>query len=580
MRLNDISFKTKIFFAFGGGGVLLGIMLVVGYLTISTVRGSLDEMYNEHYTASVGVTELKADLNQVRALLMGMIAESEPSKRENLRSKINETSLNVDKRLDALLENIKEPTMVKKLEEIKDVWTAFRDTRDKEIIPAIFAGDLHKAVSIATGIQAERYKKFNGIVTELVKKEDEEAAGAYKRADNSYNKAVFFFIAALTAGSVFGIIVIYNLSKNIITRLKILTDEAELIANGDFTNITSVSGKDEIGKLAQSINSIVENISGIISSIKEDERHLKASSEEMLATAKNIAAGTMEQAQKADQVSTASEEMSATVTEVARDASNAAEAAVIANDSAQNGGEVVLKTIEGMNAVAKMVKESSIVIRELGSRSNEIGRIIKVIDDIADQTNLLALNAAIEAARAGEQGRGFAVVADEVRKLAERTTKATKEIGEMIKEIQGETHKAVLSMDAGTKEVEAEVQLATDAGNSLKDIISQVDKVTGIIQHIATATEEQSKASEEISRDIETVAEVAKEMANGAGRIVDVAGKLKTIEADIDALIANFKIKEEKEAAGKGLPLQAVSRGRGAMPDEKSAKKRLASRNI
>ncbi|HKK20007.1 MAG TPA: methyl-accepting chemotaxis protein, partial [candidate division Zixibacteria bacterium] len=199
-------------------------------------------------------------------------------------------------------------------------------------------------------------------------------------------------------------------------------------------------------------------------------------------------------------------------------------------------------TINGMQRIADVVRISADSIGKLAKSADQIGEIISVIDDIADQTNLLALNAAIEAARAGEQGRGFAVVADEVRKLAERTGKATGEITDMIKGIQGETTEAVQSMESGISEVDNGRQLADSAGGSLTEIVSMSQRVMDMVQQIATATEEQSSAAEQISRNIEHISSVTKETATGAEQSAAAAEELNRQAEGMKQMVAQFKI--------------------------------------
>jgi len=204
---------------------------------------------------------------------------------------------------------------------------------------------------------------------------------------------------------------------------------------------------------------------------------------------------------------------------------------------------VVEETVAGMNKIAMVVSQSAEIVRELGNSSDQIGEIIQVIDDIADQTNLLALNAAIEAARAGEQGRGFAVVADEVRKLAERTTKATKEIADMIKKIQKDTGGAVESIEMGTKEVEKGKELANKAGDSLKSIIKGTTVVVDVVTQVAAASEEQSATSEQISKSIEGINNVTQESATGVQQIARASEDLNRLTNNLQTLISKFKLK-------------------------------------
>ncbi|HXI10416.1 MAG TPA: methyl-accepting chemotaxis protein, partial [Thermodesulfobacteriota bacterium] len=225
--------------------------------------------------------------------------------------------------------------------------------------------------------------------------------------------------------------------------------------------------------------------------------------------------------------------------------------------------------ITAMKEVAESTAVTARTIKELGKSSEEIGTIVSVINDIADQTNLLALNAAIEAARAGEQGRGFAVVADEVRKLAERTTKATKEISGMIKTIQNETGKAVGAMDAGTDKVENGVKLANEAGDALKQIFTGVEDVTDKISHIATSAEQQSSTTDEITRNMDSIADVSKSNVASIGEVSNATDEMARLATELKELVSRFTILKSVTAEGFNAVPARKTAGRGQTTGER-----------
>jgi methyl-accepting chemotaxis protein len=305
---------------------------------------------------------------------------------------------------------------------------------------------------------------------------------------------------------------------------------------GDLTNRLDYLKKDEVGEMCVSFNGFMDSLTDILHTISQSAERLNASGGVLSTTSEMMASNSDHIASQTATVAVASEEMASTSNDVAQNCALAADASQRANDSAMTGSSVVNETISVMNTISERVKESARTVENLGAQSDQIGEIVGTIEDIADQTNLLALNAAIEAARAGEQGRGFAVVADEVRALAERTTKATKEIGAMIKSIQQQTRAAVNSMEEGVQEVERGTDEASKSGRALEDIQEQINAVSMQVNQIATATEEQTVTTNEISHNIQQIteviqgtAEVAKDSASAAGELVEMSEELKKI---------------------------------------------------
>ncbi|MEF3255906.1 MAG: methyl-accepting chemotaxis protein [Deferribacterales bacterium] len=339
------------------------------------------------------------------------------------------------------------------------------------------------------------------------------------------------------------LILFYFNKRFIIQPLQKVSDALSKVANGDFTVSLEVESKDEIGELTRNLNKMVTDVKSSLDLVSRSIDQLASTSAELSSNAELIAAGAVEQAEQASTTASAVEEVNATVVEVAQNAANVANSANMAKDQVIKGHRVVTETKEMMEKIAETVSNAANTVRSLGESSEQIGQIIQVIDDIADQTNLLALNAAIEAARAGEHGRGFAVVADEVRKLAEKTVKATKEIAEMIQNIQADTGGAVAGMHEGVEQVSEGKAKAEEAAVALDQIKESVESVTYEVAQIARATDEQSKATELMAKSVENISKIAQENSMASKESAQAVEQLSMLASELQSMINRFKLR-------------------------------------
>jgi methyl-accepting chemotaxis protein len=358
------------------------------------------------------------------------------------------------------------------------------------------------------------------------------------------NAVRMLFLGLIVFVAVFSLLLAYSVSRGITRTLGSVDRTLHEMASGegDLTRRLVVEREDETGSLAASFNRFLDNLKEIVVRISNNSEEVAAAAKQLNDTAAKIASGTEKVAEESSSVAIASEEMASTSSAIAENCTRAVANVNNAGVTAKEGAAVVSKAVQSIQRIAEKVQESAQTVASLGTRSEQIGKIIGTIEDIADQTNLLALNAAIEAARAAEQGRGYAVVADEVRALAERTTRATREISEMIQTIQKETASAVGAMEEGVREVQRGTEDAASSGRALEEIISQVHAVTGQIDMIAVAANEQTSVTNEISSNLHRITEVVDGTSHNAQATASSAGQLASMAEELRRIVGQFRL--------------------------------------
>ncbi len=404
--------------------------------------------------------------------------------------------------------------------------------------------DTNKRATILSQTRGrELFDAANQEMLHIATSKDEQMVADKASAARAFASATFMMVASAVSGILVASIIAVLIVNKIVKTLLAVVERMRRVASGDLSgDPIPVTTRDEIGQLAQATNEMQQGLREIVKSITANSEQVSAAATEVAATSEQMAASSDHQRAQLTQVAAAIEEMAATVTEVSGRTGEVSRQSTEAGDQATEGGQIVRRTVEEMGQIANQVESTSAAVGQLSERAVQIGEILTVINDIADQTNLLALNAAIEAARAGEHGRGFAVVADEVRKLAERTQEATQEVSRSITEIQTSTGEATEMMGASKDRVTQGVQLARQAGDSLESIVRGSTTVAQSIDSIAAAVEEQSATSAEIARSIEVISAAADEATQGANQAAAAATQLSSNAESLRELVSRFKV--------------------------------------
>lgn len=524
--------------------VMVVLMTIVGGYAINRMHAfdkKIELMINDKWPKTVMLNEAKSQANVIARAMRNMILNEDPAEVLKEAKRIEDARVAIGKQLDELKKIVQSENGKKLFATVVEGRVQYVESQ-KLVIGLIESGNKAQASKeLMTSVRKSQTAYFTAI-EKMLEHQQKELEMVGQESDAMIKQSRLVVIGILIAAVVLSALLAIIIVRSITVPVQELIAANDRLADKDLTVSITLTGNDELGHLAESSRKMVESLRGILGQVSDSSAQIAAASSQLQSTAVQIATGAEEVASQTGSVATASEEMAATSGDIAQNCMLAAETSRQSSDSANDGGAVVQETIAGMVRIAERVKDSARTVESLGERSEQIGDIIETIQDIADQTNLLALNAAIEAARAGEQGRGFAVVADEVRALAERTTKATKEIGAMIKAIQDETKAAVSAMEEGVAEVEKGTEFSQRSGEALQTILKQIGEVTMQINQIATAAEEQTATTGEITMNVQQVTEVVQQTASGAAETAAAASQLASNAKVLEGLVRQFRL--------------------------------------
>jgi methyl-accepting chemotaxis protein len=540
--LNNMKIRTKLTVLIVFVSALLGGIGLTGLLGINNSNNALLSVYNDRLLAINQLNEIRSNQMQIRIELLSARQETDGFEVMGHADKVSGNIF--------VIENILKSYNARRMaEEEKKLLDAFVKERINfgmtGVMPTI---DLLQAEKFAEADKLRKevmdpaYAKASDGIDALIKHQVDAAKNEYERALAIGKTIRIASIASIIMGLALTILIGLVITRSVNRGVSTLADAAKRLSDGDLTARANLASQDELGEVAQAFNQMANDFSSIIGTIRNSADQVTCAAETQSNAAEQIAALADSQREHATSAATAIEGLNTMVKDVAEKAQSISEAAQEAGAMADKGHDVVNAAVNGIQEISRTVNESEAMIESLGLRSDQIGQIVGVIKDIANQTNLLALNAAIEAARAGEQGRGFAVVADEVRKLAERTTNATSEISTMIGAIQSEISNAVTTMGKGGEQAEEGVAKAHQAGEAIDQITASVKHVVEMIQQIAHATRDESEIAGTVASRIEQIARMASESSKTIGQTAAACHDIQTMTHALQDEVARFRL--------------------------------------
>jgi methyl-accepting chemotaxis protein len=548
---NKPSFLTKFSIAtrLGGGfAILVALILVMSLYGIYGMRGiqaKLNEIANVNDTESALVATMRASVYQRAILIRNLALLTDQAAMADEQRKIELQRKAYDEAKGKLSALLARPEASPQEKDIFIKLQGYEAATEPPVNKAIALGLANRGeeatktlLTEVEGPQSAWLDQLNKLVLEG----ESLNAEAGKHAEASYETARASLLAVSALAAIVGILVSIFLSRSITRPIGYAVEITQRVASGDFTARIDVESDDEIGKLLQAIKGMNESLGQVIRQTRENAHKVAGAAAELSTAAGQIADSSRHQSEAASSMAAAVEEMTVSVGQISDHASGAQRVSSESSDLSREGSGVITEMIGKMQEISKTVNESSSVMEELTKRSEEISSIVLVIKEVADQTNLLALNAAIEAARAGEQGRGFAVVADEVRKLAERTAQSTLDISSVIEKVQQGINAVMETMGSGVEQVELGVMQAGKAVEAVDRINAGSQQVVDNVSDISSALREQSIANNEIAQSVEKIAQMAEENNSAVEETARTALNLQTLATELNELVSRFKV--------------------------------------
>ncbi len=537
----NLTIKAKLFVGFGVVMLMAGIVSITAYISISTLRGNIQEMGSKRLVQVSILGDLTKNIITATGYLQtASIADNKESLDKAIAA-MQDTRKGITDdfdKLKALVQSEKGKSLLQALTDKRKPTAEMRD----QIVKLLREGKRKEALAMLDKfmpVQAAYVAGAEDLGTFVRGKSTDINTAADSNAKTAGMVIVIFSVIA-TGIAVF---VAFWVVRSITRPLNEAVNTANQLAAGNLDVKLEIRGNDELSELLKALEKVIDSYNTTLSKILATANSTVSAVDSLRTRNEKIKEGASEQAGQAAQIAASAEQMSQTIVDIAKNAAVASETSAEAMETARKGKEVVDGAVETVNRVRASSEDLSAMIVKLNGRANQIGSIVTVIKDIADQTNLLALNAAIEAARAGEQGRGFAVVADEVRKLAERTIKATADISNEIGAVQSDSSETAKSMEGAAEEVAHATDYMKQAGDLLNHIVEGVGRVSDQVTQIATAVEEQSAASEEVAANIEKTSGIAKEMENMSIETMLEVNNLTKISDDLRNATSGFKIR-------------------------------------